>query len=79
MAHYSCGHSHKTATVGIPNGESQPSMLEVADDGTFILVGPRLQTALEEADNNTLRIPLPCSECEVREAAASDVGSVPPF
>ena len=70
FAHYSCGHSQQTATVGVPNGDSHARMLETVDDGTMIFVGPRLQTALDEANKGALRIPMPCPDCELRSSAS---------
>ena len=65
-----CGHLEPTATVAIPGvGEDTPALLEQAENGCYILVGPQSRAdewAGSATDQNESRdiVPALCSHCE---------------
>lgn len=69
-----CGHLEPTATVPVPGGDDAPGMIEPREDGTYILVGPKLQDASEPGDHLTQPtaeiVPILCAECQKRQQVA---------
>jgi hypothetical protein len=47
----------------VPDGEGHITTVEKSEDGRWILVGPRLQSALKQAQNHNLTVPVPCIDC----------------
>lgn len=63
-----CGHLEPTATVPVPGGENAPGLIEQLEDGTYVLVGPKLQNENDTADpRNEEIVPILCAVCQKQQ------------
>ena len=67
LVQLACGHVEHTASVPVPGGNEAPGLIDQRDDGTYILVGPKVQS--KDGNRNTLTpgsgevVPIVCTDC----------------
>jgi len=67
LVRLACGHLEHTASVPVPGGNDAPGLIDQLDDGTYILVGPKVQS--KDRNGNTLTpgsdevVPIVCVDC----------------